>query len=78
MLKAIILKNLDEKKFILKNLNGKLNTLNPNAILERGYSITQSIPGNEIVKDSAFVKTGQNVHVLFSKGSIICRVERKN
>ena len=72
------LKYLDKKRYVLKNLNGKLNTLNPNAILERGYSITQSLPGNEIVKDSVSVETGQNVHVLFSKGSIICRVERKN
>ena len=72
------LKYLDKKRYILENLNGKLNTLNPIAILERGYSITQSMPGNEIVKDSVSVETGQNVHVLFSKGSIICRVERKN
>ena len=72
------LKYLDKKRYTLENLNGKLNTLNPNAILERGYSITQSMPGNEIVKDSVSVETGQNVHVLFSKGSIICRVERKN
>ena len=72
------LKYLNVKRYTLENLNGKLNTLNPNAILERGYSITQSIPGNEIIKDSVSVETGQNVHVLFSKGSIICRVERKN
>ena len=72
------LKYLDAKRYTLENLNGKLNTLNPNAILERGYSITQSMPGNEIVKDSVSVETGQNVHVRFSKGSIICRVERKN
>ena len=72
------LKYLDNKRFTLENLIGKLYTLNPNAILERGYSITQSMPGNEIVKDSVSVETGQNVHVLFSKGSIICRVERKN
>jgi exodeoxyribonuclease VII large subunit len=72
------LKYLDAKRYTLENLNGKLNTLNPNAILERGYSITQSMPGNEIVKDSISVETGQNVHVRFSKGSIICRVERKN
>lgn len=72
------LKYLDMGRFKLENLNGKLNTLNPNAILERGYSITQSMPGNQIVKNSASVKTGQNVHVLFSRGSIICRVERKN
>ena len=72
------LKYLDKKRYTLENLNVKLYTLNPNAILERGYSITQSMPGKEIVKNSNSVETGQNVHVRFSKGSIICRVERKN
>ena len=71
-------KYFDKRRYLLDHFNGKLYTLNPDAILERGYSITQSLPGNEIVKDSVSVETGQNVHVRFSKGSIICRVERKD
>jgi len=71
------LKYLETKRYLLNNLIGKLNTLNPKAILNRGYSITQAIPDYEIVRDSDLVRIGQSVQVIFSKGSIICRVERK-
>ncbi|MDQ1331780.1 MAG: exodeoxyribonuclease large subunit [Thermodesulfobacteriota bacterium] len=56
---------------------GKLDTLNPKAILQRGYSITRTIPDKHIVTDSNNVNIGQKLEVLVAKGSLICSVERK-
>lgn len=58
----------------LKELNSRLNSLNPAAVLDRGYSITRTA-GGEIVTDSKNVKTNQEVEVILAKGSLNCRVE---
>ncbi|RPH51816.1 MAG: exodeoxyribonuclease VII large subunit [Desulfobacteraceae bacterium] len=64
-------------RHILQQSLGKLDTLNPKAILLRGYSITRTIPQKQIVIDSNNVNIGQNLEVLVAKGSLICSVERK-
>ncbi len=56
----------------------RLNALSPTAILARGYSITRTIPGAVVVRNSGQVKIGQNLEVMIEKGSLICRIERKN
>ncbi|MDP2862432.1 MAG: exodeoxyribonuclease VII large subunit [Desulfobacterales bacterium] len=64
-------------RHILNESSAKLNALNPKAILQRGYSITRTIPDKHIVIDSNNVMIGQNLEVVVAKGSIICSVERK-
>jgi len=61
----------------LQTLNGRLQALNPTAVLERGYSITRTFPGRHLISDAADVSTGQQVEILLAKGSIICRVEKE-
>jgi exodeoxyribonuclease VII large subunit len=51
--------------------------LNPSAILNRGYSITRTIPDGSVVRDARRVNLEQNLEVLLAKGSIRCRVKRK-
>jgi exonuclease VII large subunit len=46
--------------------------------LERGYSITRTIPDATIVKNSESVYLGQNLEVLLDKGSLTCRVGGKS
>jgi exodeoxyribonuclease VII large subunit len=59
-------------------LASRLNDLSPIAILDRGYSITRTIPDAVVVRDPKTVKTGQNLEVMVAKGSLICRVEEKS
>ena len=59
----------------MKNLRGKLLVLNPEAILERGYSITFLMPDREIVKDSAEVKKDDELEIKVSKGIMHARIE---
>ncbi|MDL1968337.1 MAG: exodeoxyribonuclease VII large subunit [Deltaproteobacteria bacterium] len=59
-------------------LTSRLNDLSPVAILDRGYSITRTIPDAVVVRDPKTVKSGQELEVMVAKGSLICRVEGKS
>ena len=55
------------------NLNAsqsKLSVLSPMAILERGYSITRSIPGAQVIRDAGSVSTGDCLQILLGAGSL--------
>jgi len=54
-------------------LKEKLQTLNPNQILNRGYSITFDSSGN-VITDSNAVKDGELIETKVQKGSIKSRV----
>jgi len=56
---------------------GKLNALNPLAVLERGYSVTRVLPGKTVMKDVSQVRVGQRVMVTVWRGEALCRVEEK-
>jgi len=47
-----------------------LNTLNPTAILSRGYSITRTVPENNVVRDESEVHKNQDLEILLGKGVI--------
>ncbi len=68
---------LSKKQFFLRELDAKLTALSPNAILDRGYSITRTIPDAIIVRNPQQVEIGQDLEVMVAKGSLICSVKRK-
>jgi len=68
---------IDKKCFSFRELTTKLHTLSPNAILDRGYSITRTIPDGIIVKDPETVHMGQDLELTLAKGSLICGVKGK-
>ena len=71
-------KNLvQEKRARLESACGRMNALNPLAVLDRGYSITRVLPDKTVLTDAAAVNTGQNVEVILAKGMLTCRIERK-
>ena len=70
--------NLNNKHSQLRELTTRLQSLNPSAILKRGYSITRTIPDSIVVSNSEAVCLGQKLEVLMAKGSLICRVEGKS
>ena len=69
--------NIKNKKMKLNEFTGRLNALNPKAILNRGYSITRTIPEADVITDASEIQNGRLVEVLLSKGKLQCRVEEK-
>ncbi len=68
--------SLDRFKDRLAPLAGRLGSLSPLSVLERGYSITYKMPEGRIVKDSASVKDGDLLRVTFARGNSLARVEK--
>ena len=56
----------------------KLQTLNPVAILSRGYSITRTIPAKTVVKDPETVSLNQDLEIMVALGQLYCRVKGKS
>ena len=62
----------------LESISGKLVTLGPESVINRGYSLAFKLPGREIIKDVAVIDKGDMVEVKVRRGSFISRVEEKN
>ncbi|MBF0452321.1 MAG: exodeoxyribonuclease VII large subunit [Candidatus Magnetomorum sp.] len=66
----------DQHQSRLNTLKGRLTALDPYAILKRGYSVTRSLPENEIVKHADSLHPGQHLEVMLASGCIDVIVER--
>ncbi|MEK7851167.1 MAG: exodeoxyribonuclease VII large subunit [Deltaproteobacteria bacterium] len=53
-----------------------LNSFNPLAILNRGYSIATKVPTGEVIKEIGAVNAGDRVGVRVTDGEMECRVEK--
>ncbi|MEE9496074.1 MAG: exodeoxyribonuclease VII large subunit [Desulfobacterales bacterium] len=71
-------KTLEGKSTRLCELRARLETLSPIAILERGYSITRTIPDLKVVRNPKSVSINQDLEVMVAKGSLTCRVKEKS
>jgi exodeoxyribonuclease VII large subunit len=57
-------------------LAGRLQTLSPLAVLERGYSIARLLPARRIIREASLLKTDDRVIVRVHRGEFTARVEK--
>jgi exodeoxyribonuclease VII large subunit len=55
---------------------GKLDSLSPLSVLQRGYSITRKLPSLQILREATHVKEGDRVEIKLYQGSLVCGVEK--
>jgi len=59
----------------LSSLAGRLNTLSPLAVLERGYAVCQSSSNGKVVRSVGELQVDERVSVRLHEGEAVCRVE---
>ena len=59
----------------LGHLAGRLESVNPLAVLRRGYSIVYRVSDGRIVTDASALEKGHQVRLDFAAGRAVCRVE---
>lgn len=52
----------------------RLHSLSPTAVLDRGYSVIETMPDGEVLRDVRQTAVGQAVVAHLAKGSLYCRV----
>ncbi len=62
----------------LKKADALINALNPHAVLQRGYSITRSMPEGHLVMDAEAVKNGQLLEIQLASGCLKAVAQKPN
>ena len=75
-LNQIMTHSIEIKKEKINGMLGKLESLSPLGILQRGYSITRKLPSLQILREASQVKEGDQVEVKLHQGILICEVEK--
>jgi len=60
----------------LSFLELQLNSLNPDNVLERGYSISLKLPEKKVIKDSKQLKVSDKIEIKFHKGKAEGKIEK--
>jgi exodeoxyribonuclease VII large subunit len=68
---------LERKKLRLENLQQSLKSLNPIAVLNRGYAIVTRIADTSVVKRVEQVQLAEELRIRVSQGSLDARVTKK-
>ena len=68
--------SMEIKRQKAEGLLGKLDSLSPLSILQRGYSIARKLPALQILRDAAHVNEGDKVEVKLFRGTLVCGVEK--
>ncbi|MBE6577651.1 MAG: exodeoxyribonuclease VII large subunit [Ruminococcaceae bacterium] len=76
LMSVSVLAALDKKRLMLAASTGRLEAINPLAVISRGYSVTQDADGR-VVSSTSQVEKDQKISVLVSDGSIDALVTGK-
>jgi exodeoxyribonuclease VII large subunit len=63
-----------QRRRLLDGLHGKLESLSPLAVLERGYSLARR-PDGHVVTQASSLRAGDELHLRFRDGEVRTRVE---
>jgi exodeoxyribonuclease VII large subunit len=66
---------LKRRRDTLRQLEKRLNSLGPEQVLARGYSITMDAASGKVLRDAAKVTTGQKLKTRLAKGAVMSRAE---
>ena len=69
---------VERKASKLMNLQQSLRSLNPQAVLNRGFAIVTKLENGELIKKADQVNPDDAVHITVSKGSMEARITRTN
>jgi exodeoxyribonuclease VII large subunit len=61
-----------------REIQVKLEALNPKSVLDRGYSISRIMPGKKILMDANDAALDDQIEIVLSKGRLVTRVEKNN
>ena len=61
----------------VKGIFGKLDSLSPLGILQRGYSITRKLPSLAILRSATEIREGEKVEIRLHRGLLICDVTKR-
>jgi exodeoxyribonuclease VII large subunit len=75
VIKLLTIGTLDHHRHGLERSINTLNAVNPWRVLQRGYSITRTLPGLKVVADAFQVHKDDHVQVVLASGHLVCRVE---
>ncbi len=64
-----------EARAQLQDTTTTLNSLNPLAVLQRGYGLVRTVPHNHVVRDAAALRPGEEIRITFASGEARARVE---
>lgn len=57
-------------------LAGRLESLSPVAVLNRGYSVTQKADNGEVITDAGMLSVGDAINSRLARGQVVSRVEQ--
>ena len=74
-LEQVIRYGLDRRSHAARFCLARLHTLSPLAILDRGYSIVETMPARRVIRDAGQVAAGQEVVARLARGQLRCTVQ---
>lgn len=69
---------LEERRGRTKELTARLEALSPMGVLDRGYSITRTLPEKTVLMDSTGIEINKTVEVILARGRLYCQVKKIN
>jgi exodeoxyribonuclease VII large subunit len=67
---------IEKHRIRIVSFDRRIRDLSPLAVLERGYSITRTLPQRSIVTNASTLAPGDSVEVLLARGSLDCKIHK--
>ncbi|MFU8769557.1 MAG: exodeoxyribonuclease VII large subunit [Desulfotignum sp.] len=68
--------SVENRRTRMEQAAATLAALSPGAVLNRGYSITRTLPDRRVILDAGMVAVQDPIETILSKGRILTRVEK--